>query len=73
MKKFYTLKDMPRINTDEIVKSFGDWQNMSDVLKAGKIAVRKIKEYFEQGILFNQDTTLCGASMIRNIEVSMEK
>ena len=68
-----SLKDMPRINTDEIVKSFGDWQNMSDVLKAGKIAVRKIKEYFEQGILFNQETTLCGASMIRNIEISMEK
>ena len=46
-----SLKDMPRINTDEIVKSFGDWQNMSDVLKAGKIAVRKIKEYFEQLLL----------------------
>ena len=26
-----SLKDMPRINTDEIVKSFGNWQNMSDV------------------------------------------
>ncbi len=37
-----SLKDMPRINTDEIVKSFGDWQNMSDVLNAGKIAVRRI-------------------------------
>ena len=37
-----SLKDMPRINTDEIVKSFGNWQNMSDVLKAGKIAVRRI-------------------------------
>ena len=29
------LKDMPRINTDEIVKSFGSWQNISDVLKGG--------------------------------------
>lgn len=65
-----SLKDMPRINTDEIVKSFGNWQNMSDVLKAGKIAVRKIKEYFEQGISFNQETTLCGASIIRNIEIA---
>ncbi len=34
-----SLKNMPRINTDEIVKSFGDWQNTQDVLKAGKIAV----------------------------------
>lgn len=25
-----SLKDMPRINTDEIVKSFGNWQNIND-------------------------------------------
>ena len=30
-----SLKNMPRINTDEIVRSFGNWQNMSDVFKAG--------------------------------------
>ena len=65
-----SLKSMPRINTDEIVRSFGNWQNMSDVLKAGKIAVNKIKEYFEQGVTFNQETTLCGASIIRNIELA---
>ena len=60
-----SLKNMPRINTDEIVKSLGDWQNMSDVLDAVKIAVKKIKEYFEQGVSFNQETTLCGASIIQ--------
>ena len=58
-----SLKNMPRINTDEIVKSFGNWQNMYDVLEAGKIAVKKIKEYFQQGVTFNQETTLCGASI----------
>ena len=63
-----SLKDMPRINTDEIVKSFGSWKNKSDVFKAGKIAVKKIKEYFEQGITFNQETTLCGVSIIQNIK-----
>ena len=31
------LKKMPRVNTDEIVKELGDWRNLSDVLKAGKI------------------------------------
>ena len=65
-----SLKNMPRINTDEIVRSFGDWQNTSDVLKAGKIAVKKIQEYFEQGITFNQETTLCGASIIQNIKLA---
>lgn len=65
-----SLKDMPRINTDEIVKSFGSWKNMSDVFKAGKIAVKMIKEYFEQGITFNQETTLCGANIIQNIKLA---
>lgn len=63
-----SLKDMPRVNTDEIVRSFGDWKNTSDVLKAGKIAVKNIKEYFKLGISFNQETTLCGNSVIQNIE-----
>lgn len=32
------LKDMPRINTDEIVKKMGDWQDTSVLMKAGKKA-----------------------------------
>lgn len=31
-----SLKDMPRVNTDEIVKGFGDWKNPVDIMKAGK-------------------------------------
>ena len=30
------LKDMPRINTDEIVKVLGDWRDMSILITAGK-------------------------------------
>lgn len=30
-------KDMPRINMDEIVRTFGDWRNSNDVMKAGII------------------------------------
>lgn len=63
-----SLKAMERINTDEIVKSFGNWKNAIDVMNAGKIAVNKIKEYFEMGCSFNQETTLCGNSIIKNIE-----
>lgn len=48
-----SLQQMERINTDEIIRSFGDWNNPSDVLKAGKIAVAKIKDCFEKGITFN--------------------
>lgn len=42
------------MNTDEILQDFGDWRNMSDVMKAGKIAVKKIAEYFDEGITFKQ-------------------
>lgn len=63
-----SLKAMKRINTDEIVRSVGDWRNPSDVMKAGKIAVNKIQEYFNNGVSFNQETTLCGSSVLKNLE-----
>ena len=43
------LKNMPRINVDEIVKEIGNWQNTKDVFEAGKIAVQRIKKYFGNG------------------------
>lgn len=61
------LRNMPRINVDEIVKEIGNWQNTKDVFKAGKIAVQRIKKYFDEGVTFNQETTLSGKSIIANI------
>ena len=66
------LKNMPRINVDEIVKEFGDWKNTKDIFKAGKIAVEKIEKYFDEGITFNQETTLCGKSVVKNIYKAKE-
>lgn len=62
-----SLQSMPRVNTDEILREFGDWRNMIDVMAAGKIAVKKISGYFDKGITFNQETTLCGKSILKNI------
>lgn len=31
-----SLQDMPRVNTDEILREFGDWRSMGDVIAAGK-------------------------------------
>ena len=48
---FYLLHEltgMPRVNTDEIVREFGKWDNPIDVMKAGKIA-RKTKSVSETG------------------------
>lgn len=67
-----SLQGMHRINTDEIVREIGDWKNPLDLMDAGKIAVRTIKEYFENGISFNQETTLCGKSILRNIEYAKQ-
>lgn len=67
-----SIKDMERVNTDEIVRSFGDWRNSSDVVTAGKIAVNRIKEFFSLGISFNQETTLCGHSILKNIDIAKE-
>lgn len=59
-----SLRDMPRVNTDEILREIGDWRNMGDVVAAGKIAVRKLSQYFDEEITFNQETTLCGKSIL---------
>ena len=59
---------MPRINTDEILREFGDWRKSSDLIKAGKIAVERLNDCFSQGLTFNQETTLCGHSIIRTIQ-----
>lgn len=67
-----SLKGMPRVNTDEIVRELGDWKNPKDVFAAGKIAVTRISEYFQKGLTFNQETTLCGRTILKNIKKAKE-
>ena len=67
------LKEMPRVNVDEIVRRFGNWSSPGDVTRAGMQAVREIREYFEKGVSFNQETTLCGKSILRNINIAKKK
>lgn len=58
---------MPRINTDEILREFGDWRNTVDLMKAGRIAVERLNSYLQEGATFNQETTLCGHTILRTI------
>lgn len=67
------LRDMARVNTDEILKEFGDWRNAVDAMTAGKIAVKRIAQYFDEDITFNQETTLCGKSILNNITKAKKK
>ena len=65
-------KEIPRVNMDEIVRKIGSWKNSKDVAKAGMIATRKIRNYLNEGLSFNQETTLCGKSIIYNINKAKE-
>ena len=62
--------DMPRVNLDELVRSIGSWKNPADTMKAGKMAVHLLKQYLNSDQSFNQETTLCGRSIWRNIELA---
>lgn len=57
-----------RINIDEIVSSFGDWRNQQDQIRASKIAIKIRNEMIKNKQDFNQETTLCGKSILRLIE-----
>lgn len=61
-------KDEKRINTDEMVASEGSWQDDNLQMKCAREAVRLIREYFSNGISFNQETTLSGRSIVKNIK-----
>jgi len=43
-----SLQDMPRVNTNEILREFGDWRNIADIMTAGRIAVKRMTGYFEK-------------------------
>lgn len=66
------IDDMPRVNTDEILREFGNWHNVSDIMAAGKIAVKRMNQYLADGLTFNQETTLCGNAVINSIMKAKE-
>ncbi|MBS9776144.1 MAG: zeta toxin family protein [Fusobacterium sp.] len=57
-----------RINTDEIVRTFGDWKNEADQIKAARIAIKLRNECFKEGKSFNEETTLTGKSILKVID-----
>lgn len=66
-------KEEKRINTDEMVARVGSWKDTSLQLKCAREAVKLIREYLDNDISFNQETTLCGKSIIRNINTAKSK
>ena len=62
------IKNSIRINTDEIVYSFGDWKSNIDQIKAGKIAIQLRNKCFLEEKSFNEETTLTGRSILKIID-----
>ena len=61
-----------RINTDEMVAKIGSWKDNNLQMKCAKEAVKLIKKYIKERISFNQETTLSGKSIIKNIKLAKE-
>ena len=62
------IKNSIRINTDEIVYSFGDWKNSIDQIKAGKMAIQLRNKCFLEEKSFNEETTLTGKTILKIID-----
>ncbi len=63
-----------RVNSDEILReNNGDWRNAAEQTAAMKEAVKRIREYLEKGISFNQETTLAGHGVINFIQKAKER
>ena len=62
------FKETIRINTDEIVREIGNWRSDADQMKAGKIGIKLRNEAIRQGKSFNEETTLCGKTIIKLFE-----
>lgn len=69
---FYSTENLfsniEKVNLDDVVREIGESGNIADVVKAGKIVINQINDYFENGISFSQETTLCGKSIFKNID-----
>ncbi|MEL7597539.1 MAG: ATPase, partial [Clostridiaceae bacterium] len=61
-------KSEKRINTDEMVAIIGSWRDNNLQVKCAREAVKLIDYYIKNDISFNQETTLSGKSIIKNIK-----
>jgi len=70
---YQPLAGEKRINTDEMVARVGSWQDGALQVKCAREAVRLIRQYLEEGVSFNQETTLTGRTIVNNIQTAKAK
>ena len=68
---YHVLKDTDdlgiRVNIDELAKENGDWRDTKAQIFAGRTAMTIISECIKNGSSFHLETTLPGATIIRQI------
>lgn len=66
-------KNEKRINTDEMVVRIGSWKDNNLQIRCAREAIKLINYYIKNDISFNQETTLSGKSIIKNIKKAKQK
>lgn len=56
-----------------MVARIGSWKDSNLQIKCARETVKLIKQYILEGISFNQETTLSGKSIIKNITAHIDK
>lgn len=56
-----------------MVAHIGSWKDNNLQMKSAREAVKLIKSYISEEISFNQETTLSGKSIIKNIKMAKER
>lgn len=63
-----------RLNSDEILHSLGlDWRDSSAQMLAGKALLKLQRECLENGVSFNQETTLSGKTILGVVKKAKEQ
>jgi predicted ABC-type ATPase len=57
-----------RVNIDEIAINMGSWRDALTQVKAGREAIKRISAYIDGGGSFHLETTLPGATIVRQIK-----
>ena len=57
-----------RVSVDDIAKTLGDWRDPAVQVRAGCIALKDTRACMQEGIVFNQETTLPGAIIAKQLK-----
>ena len=62
-------QQIERVNANEILlEQGGDWREQADQIRAGREAIRRVRQYFSEQKSFNQETTLSGKTILHTMQ-----